>query len=173
MKKNNTHFEHSHMRKHLDDSLSNVGGDEDLNVDGDDSGIDGDDFSNARGGRGGFRRGGGAVVRHRNYVRRNFNRGYGWGGWGYPVGVYPATALYVDDTANTAPAPNITGDIKITKLGKAFLKKNPKGVNGVLLSYIKSGNRFDAEKLNKELQIKDFNKVIRFMNKSKFIEIIK
>lgn len=57
MKKNNTHFEHSHMKKHLDDSISNVGGDEDYNVDGDDSNIDGDDFSNARGGGGGGRGG--------------------------------------------------------------------------------------------------------------------
>jgi len=155
MKKNNTHFEHAHMGKHLDESLSHISGDE---------------FSNVRGRwRGSYQ---GGTRRHINYVRRNLGRTY----WGYPyaVGVVPATAYYVDNVnTNTNPAPVNNGDIKITKLGLKYLKKNPKGVNSIFLSYIKSGNRFDAVKLKKELQLKDFNRVVSFLNGNKFIEIIK
>lgn len=157
MKDNNTHFEHSHMGKHLDESLSHISGDE---------------FSNARGRfirRGSYH---GGTRSHINYVRRNLGRTY----WGYPyaVGVVPATALYVDNVnTNTNPAPVNNGDIKITKLGLKYLKKKPKGVNSIFLSYIKSGNRFDAVKLKKELQLKDFDRVVSFLNGNKFIEIIK
>ncbi len=153
MKKNNTHFEHGHLNKHLDESLSHIGGDE---------------FSNFSR-RGSYR---GGVRRHINYVRRNLGRTY----YGYPyaVGVVPATALYLDANDNNAPAPSaISGDIKITKRGLKFLKKNSKGVNGIFLSYIKSGNRFDAVKLKKELQLKDFDRVVGFMNAQKLVEIIK
>jgi len=168
MKNNNTHFEPS-LSKHLDESISNVGGDDDLNIDGD-SNIEGD-YSNARGRfsrRGSFQ---GGRRSHINYVRRNLGYGYGYP---YAVGVVPATALYLDaSNDNTAPTPAISGDIKITKRGKKFLKKNSKGVNGIFLSYIKSGNRFDAAKLKKELQLKDFDKVVGFMNSQKLVEIIK
>jgi hypothetical protein len=146
----NTHFEHGHLEKHLDDG-----------------------FSNAIGSRRGSYHGG--TRSHINYVRRNLGRTYYGGGYGYgypyAVGVIPATALYVDNI-NTNP-PAISGDIKITKRGLKYLKKHPKGVNGIFLSYIKSENRFDAAKLRKELQLKDFNRVVGFMNSQKLIEIIK
>lgn len=170
----NTHIEFENLGKHLDDSISNFGGNEESN-------IDGDEYSNARGG--GFRRGGGggmrmggggrrfggggAVARHTNYVRRNYNRYYGGGwGWGYPyaVGVYPPVAYYYD-----AENPKT---IKITKAGLDYLKKHNKGVHGYFLNAIKDGNSYNETKLKDSLQVADFERLMSWMHGNKFIDFV-
>jgi hypothetical protein len=174
----NTKIEFENLGKHLDESLSNFGGE-------DDSNIDGDDYSNARGGGGGGRRGGGggrmgggggggrrfggggAVARHRNYVRRNYyggGYGWGWGGYPYGVGIYPPIAYYYD-----AENPKT---IKVTKAGLEYLKKNPKGVNGYFLTAIKDGNTHNEATLKDSLQLSDFNRVMSWMHGNKFIDFV-
>ena len=200
MKKvNNNHFEPS-LSKYLDDSISNVGGDEDYNVDGDDSNIDGDDYSNARGGGGGGRRGGGGGGMRMGGGGRVARLGGGGsvprlGGGGIARSVSPVTrhTNYVRRNYNryygggwgwgaypigVYPPVAYYYDvenpktIKITKKGLKYLKKHPKGVNGYFLNAIKDGNSYNETKLKESLQVADFERLMSWMHGNKFIDFI-
>lgn len=136
------------------------------------SNIDGDDFSNVRGRRGG---GGGRRVvmvrrprvsnpvrRHVNYVRRNYNRYYN--NYPYAVGVYPPVAYYFD-VENPKR-------IRITKKGLQYIRKKSKGVYPYFLSAIKNGMVYDEITLKNSLKLADWNRIIGWLYGNKLIDFV-
>jgi hypothetical protein len=129
----NTHFEHQHKVKHLDESVSNIGGRMGGRMGG--------------GMRGGFHRGGG------RYPRGGYYGGYGYNP--YAIWAYPTTAYYIDSENQ--------GDsriIEISKKGKEALanfRKN-KVVNSYFyfLSAIENGGKYNEGALRNKLNLSDW-----------------
>jgi hypothetical protein len=139
-----------------------------------------EDYSNARGGRGGGgRRGGfarrpsprgsfrgGSPKQQLNYVRRNYNRfGYGYP---YNVAIVPTVAYIYDEAPERTPKL-----IKITKKGFMYLRKNIKDANSYFLSAIANGADYDDVTLRNKLGLNDWNEVVSELYINGLIQISK
>jgi len=139
----NTHFEHQHNAKHLDESVSNIGGRMGGGRMG--GGMRGGGFP--RGGGGRFPRGGG-----------RFPRGGYYGGYGYnpyAVWAYPTAAYYID-SENSGD----TRVIEISAKGKEalanFRKQKRICPAYYFLSAIENGGKYNEGALRNKLNLSDW-----------------
>ena len=161
----NTHFEHTNLSKHLDESFSEARGGR-----GGGGHRGGGGFRGGRGGgfarRGGFSRGGFA---RRGGGGRSFRHGgyygglYGWG-WGY----YPFSILPVYDYYYDVVNPK---RISITPKGLKYLSLNPKtNIYTYYLNAIKDGSVYNEPALYSTLNLgDDYNTVVGWLYGNKLI----
>ncbi len=179
--KNNTHFEHGHLGKHLDDSLSHshIDGDFSNARGGGGGGRGGGGFRGGRGGGGGFRGGRGGGFRRGGVGFRRGAVGRGWGrrggyygglyGWGW--GYYPFLVLPAYDYSYDILNPR---HIRITEKGSKYLSLNPtQNIYTYYLSALRNGSLQDETDLYGRLNLgEDYNKVVGWLYGNKLIDFV-